>query len=50
MKLEYNLDYGKGVLSVIAESYDEALKKLNEHLKTNYTENQVRIKSVIKLN
>lgn len=50
MELEYNLDYGKGVLSVIAENFDEALKKLNDHLKSDCKENQIRIKSVIRLN
>lgn len=49
MRLEYNLDYGKGVLSVIAGSFDEALEKLNNHLNSDYKENQIRIKSVIRL-
>jgi hypothetical protein len=49
MKIEYNLSYGLGTLTVIAGNFNEALEELNTKLGTSYTENQVRIKSAVRL-
>lgn len=50
MKIAYNLNYGSGDLTVIAGDFHEALDELNTRLGTSYSENQVRIKSAVRLN
>ena len=49
MKIEYNLNCGRGVFAVIAGNFSEALDELNIKLGTSYTENLVRIKSAVRL-
>ena len=44
--LEYTLKVGNEIHLIDANNFEEALKKLNEKLKTNYTENQVRVNAV----
>lgn len=50
IRIEYNLNYGSGDLKVIAGNFQEALDELNTKLGTSYNENQVRIKSAVRLN
>lgn len=48
--IEYHLDYVSGSITIKANDFQEALEKLNAFLNSNYTENNVRIKSAIRLN
>lgn len=47
---QYHLDYGSGTIFIEAENFEDALKKLNNELNTKYTEDNIRIKSVIAIN
>ncbi|MCX8533086.1 hypothetical protein [Chryseobacterium luquanense] len=48
--IEYHLDYGSGNILIKANDFQEALEKLNITLNSNYTQNNVRIKSAVRLN